>query len=169
MNRPVSLLLPLVLMAFPLAASLFAAPGDEEQVRQVMSSFVDAWNHHDMEAFGKLFAPDADFVNVVGDWLKGRQAIQVSHAYAHGTIPADTPGEPPPIYGIFRTSILRFAQIDVRFLRSDVAVVHANTELLGDARASKPRRSMATFVLTRQNGAWLIALAQNTEINRTVN
>ncbi|MGB6686976.1 MAG: SgcJ/EcaC family oxidoreductase [Terracidiphilus sp.] len=168
MNRSVSLLLPLALMVFPYAASLVAAPSDEEQVRQAVSGFAETWNRHDMEAFGRLFAPDADFVNVAGDWWKGRQAIQMRHAYAHGTIPADTPGDQPRYYGIFKTSTLRFTQIDVRFLRKDVAVAHASMELLGDARTSNPRHTLATFVLTRQNGGWLIAAAQNTEINRTV-
>jgi hypothetical protein len=59
-------------------------------------------------------------------------------------------------------------QIDVRFLGKDVAVVHASSELLGDARTPDPRRTLMTFVLTRENGGWLIAAAQNTEINRTV-
>jgi uncharacterized protein (TIGR02246 family) len=56
----------------------------------------------------------------------------------------------------------------VRFLRKDVAVAHASCELLGDARTPDPRHCMITFVLTRQDGVWLIAAAQNTEINRTV-
>ncbi len=169
MNRPLSLLLPLALMALPFAASLSAAPNDEQQVRQVVNGFTEAWNHHDMDAFGRLFAPDADFVNVAADWWKGRESIQMHHAYSHGTIPADTPGEQQRYWGIFKTSTLRFTQVDVRFLRNDVAVAHVSMELLGDARTSNPRRTLATFVLTRQNGAWLIAAAQNTESNRTVN
>jgi uncharacterized protein (TIGR02246 family) len=169
MNRPVSWFLSLVLVPVPFTASLLAAPIDELQVRRTVGGFVEAWNRHDMEAFGRLFAPDADFVNVAGDWWKGRDAIEERHAYAHGTIPADTPGDQPRYWGIFKTSTLRFTQIDVRFLRNDVAVAHVSMELLGDARTSNPRRSTATFVLTRQNGGWLIAAAQNTEINRTVN
>jgi hypothetical protein len=40
--------------------------------------------------------------------------------------------------------------------------------LRGDSRTQNPRRGVFTFVLTRQNDGWLIAAAQNTEINRTV-
>jgi hypothetical protein len=47
-------------------------------------------------------------------------------------------------------------------------VAHASWELLGDARSPNPRHGLITFVLTRQDGAWLIAAAQNTEINRAV-
>ena len=168
MNRVVGVGIFLAAIALPFVACLLAEPNDEEAVRQVVNGFVDTWNRHDMEAFGRLFAPDADFVNVAGDWWKGRQAIQERHAYAHGTIPANTPGDQARYYGIFKTSTLRFRQIDVRFLRKDVAVVHVSMELLGDTRTPNPRHTTATFVLTRQDGKWLMAAAQNTEINRTV-
>jgi len=50
-----------------------------------------------MDAFGRLFTPDADFVNVAGSWWKGRVAIQHNHAYSHGTIPTRpvSVGTPP--------------------------------------------------------------------------
>ena len=169
MNRLVSLSIFLASMALPFVVCLHAEPNDKEDVRQVVSGFAESWNRHDMEAFGRLFAPDADFVNVAGGLVE-REAgdPDCNHAYSHGTIPADTQGEPLRYYGIFKTSTLRFTQIDVRFLRKDVAVAHASCELLGDARTPNPRHTLITFVLTRQDGAWLIAAAQNTEINRTV-
>jgi uncharacterized protein (TIGR02246 family) len=158
----------LALMAFPFVSCLVAETNDERDVRQVVSGFAETWNHHDMEAFGRLFAPDADFVNVGGNWWKGRAAIQMHHAYSHGTIPADTQGGEMRYFGIFKTSTMRFTQIDVRFLPKDVAVAHVSWELLGDTRTPNPRHGLITFVLTRQDGSWLISAAQNTEINRTV-
>lgn len=162
--------LSVVLAAPLLMARVVEAPNDEEDVRKAVGGFAQSWNDHDMEAFGKLFATDADFVNVAGDWWKGRQAIQTQHAYSHGTIPADTKGfEASQMhYGIFKTSTLRFSGTDVRFLRRDVAVAHASWELLGDNRTPNPRHGFFTFVLTREDSRWLIAAAQNTEINRTV-
>lgn len=75
-------------------ASALAAPNDAEDVRSAVMGFSNSWNHHDMVAFGKLFAADADFVNVGGAWWKGRQQIQLNHAYSHGTISENSiPGE----------------------------------------------------------------------------
>jgi len=151
------------------ATCILAAPNDVEDVRNVVAAFATTWNNHDMDAFGKLFAPDADFVNVAGVRWVGRQEIQLRHAYAHGTIPENSvPGDNPAYYGIFRHSTLTFVHIDVRFLRKDVALAHVDSELVGDARTHNPRRTVLTFVVTRQNEGWLIAAAQNTEINRTV-
>jgi ketosteroid isomerase-like protein len=143
---------------------------DEEDVRKFVSGFVTAWNQHDMEAFGKLFATDADFVNVVGARWKGRESIKMHHAWSHGAIPRDTPGfeKSDPHYGIFKTTTLRFTQIDVRFLRKDVAVALVNSELVGDTRTPNPRQTVLMLVLIRQNGGWLIAAAQNTEIHGTI-
>ena len=129
---------------------------------------VEAWNRHDMEAFGKFFAPDADYVNVAGKWTKGRQAIQTNHAYLHGTIPVETPGIniPRERYGIFKTTTIRPTQIDVRFLRKDVAVAHESWEMLGDARSPRPRTGFVTLVLIQERGIWLIAAVQDTETSR---
>ena len=168
-TRASRLLAALALLTSLWPTCVLAAPNDEEDVRNVVAGFATAWNHHDMDAFGKLFAPDADFVNVAGTRWKGRQEIQLRHAYAHGTIPQNSvPDDNPVYYGIFKNSTLTLVHIDVRLLRKDVAVAHVDTELLGDARTPNPRHSVLTFVLTRQDEGWLVAAAQNTEINRTV-
>lgn len=150
------------------AGVVHAAFSDEEAVRSVVNAFPDAWNRHDMDAIGALFAEDADFVNVTGTYWKGRESIQLNHAFTHGAVPIDSAGVTVPkgIYGIFKTSTLHFKQIDVRFLRKDVAVAHIQTELLGDARTKNPRQTLVVMILTREGGRWLIAVAQNTEINR---
>jgi uncharacterized protein (TIGR02246 family) len=156
---------------FLLSTCVLAAPNDAGGVRNVVAEVAATWNRHDLHAFGKLFAPDADFVNVAGVLWTGRQSIQAQHAYSHGAIPADSAGfseEDRRYYGIFKNSTLKFDQIDVRFLRQEVAIAHANWELSGDARTQNPRRGVFMFVLDRQNAAWLIAAAQNTEINRAV-
>jgi ketosteroid isomerase-like protein len=171
-RRPSSVLAAAALLDFVLITSaLAAASNDAKDVRSAVAGFATTWNHHDLDAFGKLFAPDADFVNVTGTLWIGRQSIQAQHAYTHGVIPADSPGFSEgdrPYHGIFKNSTIKFNQVDVRFLRKDVAIAHVNWEMLGDARTQNSRRGVFLFVLTRQNPGWLIAAAQNTEIDRTV-
>ena len=57
-----------------LASCVLAAANDTEDVRNVVAAFATTWNRHDLDTFGKLFAPDADFVNVAGLWWTGRQS-----------------------------------------------------------------------------------------------
>jgi uncharacterized protein (TIGR02246 family) len=141
---------------------------DEEAVRKVVNGFAETWNRHDMNMRGALFTPDADFVNIYGTHWRGRESIQLNHAFLHGAIPADSAGVtlPKSAYGIYKASNTTLKQVDVRFLRKDVAVVHAQNELVGDARTKDPRRTLMVMVLTKENDRWLIAVAQNTEINR---
>jgi hypothetical protein len=171
MRKLSTLLAAVAVLTSLLANCVLAAQNDGEGVRKVVAGFATTWNRHDLDAFGKLFAPDADFVNVAGVLWTGRQSIQAQHAYSHGVIPPNSPGfreEDRRYYGIFKNSTLTFDQIDVRLLRNGVAIAHVNWQLLGDDRTQNPRRGVFIFVITRQNAGRLIAAAQNTEIKRTV-
>lgn len=169
-------MVPVVALLVSLSATCgLAAPKDtnelrNDDVRKAVEGFATDWNHHDMDAFGKLFAPDAEFVNVTGVIMKGREGIQMHHAWAHGAIPETTrvPGTHARNYGIFKNSTMKFDAIDVRFLRRDVALAHVKWQLLRDSRTTTPRRGVLLFVLTHGKNGWLIASGQNTEINRTV-
>jgi uncharacterized protein (TIGR02246 family) len=163
-----------LLVALNIGAVSHAAPApvpasaDERSVRDTVNGFAREWNKHDMVAFGKLFAPDADFVTVSGTWMKGRNAIYLGHAFLHAAIPQGSLfPEHARQYGLFKNSTMSFVQTDVRFLRPDVALAHVSWQLTGDPRIPL-RKGLFTFVLTKQSGRWLIASGQNTEINRTV-
>ncbi len=172
MHKLSTVLAAVTVLISPFANRVVAAQNDTEEVRTVVTGFATTWNRHDLNAFGKLFATDADFVNVAGIFWKGGKFIQAQHAYTHGAIPADSPGftkQDRPYYGIFKDSTLKFEPITVRFLCKEVAVAHVNWEMLGDSRTRDPRYGVLLFVLTREDAGWLIAAAQNTEIHRTVN
>ena len=146
-------------------------PAATGAVRQAISCFADAWNQHDMAAFGQCFAADADFVNVTAQWWKGRPAIQKNHAFMHGTIDAaDTTDVtvPPRTHGMFKASTLTFTSIEVRFVRPDSGIAHAAWQMSGDARTPEPRTGLMTLVVLNESGHWHITAVHNTEINRTV-
>ena len=94
--------------------------------------------------------------------------IQLNFAFLAGKAPADSAGVtlPKEAHGIFKTAAINFKQIDVRFLRPDVAVVHVESTLVGDTRTSNSRRSLLVMILTKEGSRWQIAVVQNTDINR---
>lgn len=142
-----------------------------DEVTRVLSCFTDSWNRHDMRAFGECFASNADFVNVTSQWWQGRDALVKNHAYLHGTIDASDTTDvriPPRNHGIFKATDWTFNSINVRFVRPDLAVVHATWRMTGDARTPEPRTGLMTLVITSDAGHWKIAAAHNTEIARTV-
>jgi len=127
---------------------------DEVGVIAVVHGIEDAWNRHDMDAFGKLFASDADFVNVRGMRWVGREEITKAHAAVHATI--------------FKTSTLKIEDTTVRFLKPDVATARSVCTLTGqmspNGQLVPSRTTILTHVLVRADGRWLIVLTQNTDI-----
>lgn len=151
------------------AGKASAAERDEEAARVAVNRFAEAWNRHDMEAFGALFAEDADFVNVTGQLWKGRKEIQRRHAYTHGALPQEAvPEAASTSYGIFKSSTYQFDRIDVRMARPNLAIAHGAWTMRGDTRTAESRRGMMTFTIARDGDNWLYEAVQNTEINRPV-
>ncbi len=127
---------------------------DQEAIRDVVAAFEDSWNRHDMEAFAELFTEDADFVNVVGLWWKGRSEIKQAHETSHANM--------------FKNSKLSISETSIRFLKPDVAVVRSEWELVGhtdpQGETLSPRKGILTNVVTEEGGRWVIVASQNTDI-----
>ena len=123
-------------------------------VTATVSSFAEAWNRHDMTAFGQLFAVDAEFVNVVGIWWKGRDAIQGAHEFTHSTM--------------FKNSRLTLEATEVRFPVKGIAIARSKWLLEGhvtpDGAALPPRRGILLNVLVQSADGWKIIDSQNTDI-----
>lgn len=125
------------------------------QIDNVINAIVESWNTHDMKLHAAQFTDDADFVNVLGMYWKGRAEIEQHHAAIHSTI--------------FRNSKLRILEHSVRELSDTVALAHVRWEMTGhDAipgvNFTEVRRGIGTVVLVEQGGQWLISAFQNTDI-----
>src|SRR5262249_7613529 len=94
-------------------------PGAEGLIREVVESFMEGWNRHDMAQHTAAFAEDTCFVDVAGTILRGRREIAEEQGKRHA--------------GRFRESTVRTLDVSTRFLRPDVAVVHHSWEMRGDA------------------------------------
>ena len=127
---------------------------DQEAIRDVVAAFEDSWSRHDMETFAELFTEDADFVNVVGLWWKGRPEIKQAHENSHATM--------------FKNSNLSIPETSIRFLRPNVAVGRSVWELVGhtspQGETLSPQNGILTNVVTEEGGRWAIVASQNTDI-----
>jgi uncharacterized protein (TIGR02246 family) len=123
----------------------------DAEIRRVQMRQQEAWNRHDARAYAALFTEDADCVNVVGWWWKGRRQIEERLTAGYALV--------------FRESILTIDDVQVRFLTANMAVAHVHWSMIG-ARTPpgipEPRVGIQTQVLQKRGGKWLIAAFQNT-------
>lgn len=128
------------------------------EVTQVVHAFSESWNRHDMNAFAELFAPDAEFVNVVGLWWKGREEIRKAHEFTHATM--------------FRNSRLTISSVSVRFPAESIAIARSRWVLEGhvspEGEPLPARTGVLLNVLARTSGKWSIIDSQNTDIIEAV-
>jgi uncharacterized protein (TIGR02246 family) len=125
-----------------------------DQVIAIVSAFEEAWNQHDMAAFADLFAPDAEFVNVVGIWWKGRESIRKAHEFTHSSM--------------FKHSRLRILSTEVRFPVEDIAIARSRWSMEGhvgpDGEALPQRHGILLSLLRRSSDSWTVIDSQNTDI-----
>ena len=127
---------------------------DEKGIKQVLTAFVEAWNHHDAKAFSMVFAEDADFTNVRGMSAHGRAEVEKFHA--------------PRFATKFKDSNQKIAEIRIRFITPDVAAVDARWEMTGakgpDGQDIPLRKGLLNFIMTRSSGQWLIMIMHNMDL-----
>jgi uncharacterized protein (TIGR02246 family) len=125
--------------------------GDETAIRANVKQMETGWNTKSGAEFAKPFAEDSDYVVINGMHVKGRAAIAQGHQQIFDTI--------------YKDSNVTLVVEQIRFLRVDIAVVHAQTTLKvkqGDATGEYKGR--ITMILTKTGDKWEIAAFQNTPI-----
>lgn len=139
------------------AGSPSAASGratDIEAIAAIETQWETAWNKHDVAAMVRLFAPDADVINLAGEWFKGRDAFAKSLEGLHSAK--------------VKESVWRIEQIQTRFLTPEIAIVHVYFNSSGernpDGTPMPPRRGIFTRVETKRRGQWIIVASQATKI-----
>jgi len=151
----VALALPLVCMA---AAGAAEAPGnrdDEAAIKNVIVQMTEGFNKHDAEASTRMYQPDADFVSVRGEMGLGREAAEKTLRRIFETRA--------------KTAALKTEQVQIRFIRPDVALAHVTNELSGlvaaDGQNLPSHRELSLRVFVKDDGMWRLASFQNTMLN----
>jgi uncharacterized protein (TIGR02246 family) len=143
----------LALWLFIASSTLNAtAQTDDEVVRKLPQMFCDAWAKHDGHQLATIMAEDVDFVTVGAHWFHGRGDFEKYHSRL--------------LSGRFREATLTLLQTEVRFLQSDMAVVHWSWKIDGDKNFDgtprQRRYGMMTMVAKKRGAAWQVIVAQNT-------
>jgi len=139
----------LIFLFFAMIQPVYAQSADEAAIRDNVKQLETGWNTKNGAAFAKPFAEDADYVVINGRVLKGKEEIATSHQRIFDTV--------------FKDTKLALTVKQVRFLRPDVAVVHASGHRDGPTE-ELTQGAMMTFIMTKGQQGWTIAAFQNTAV-----
>ena len=147
-----------VLASPALADSVKARAADEAAIRKLVAEQTEAWNRSDAAAWSKDFAPEAEFINIVGTVFSGRAEIQKRHAFVFDTL--------------FKGSRTQVTVSRVAFLGNEVAVVdmeHLVTGYGGLPPGVQPTESgvlktRMRYVMRKTGKKWEIFAGQNTDV-----
>ena len=123
-------------------------------IEGIAAKLAAAWNRYDAQAFGAVFAEDAEFTNVFGMAVKGRAGIEALHA--------------PLFKTIFSDSTLTVTESRIRLIRPDVASVDVKWKMTG---ARDPlgnpwpeREGLLNWIATKHRDGWLIDVSHNMDL-----
>jgi uncharacterized protein (TIGR02246 family) len=129
-----------------------AAEDESPAIMKLIDGFTDSFNQHDAHAVAMWFTEDADFINIAEMTSHGRKDIE-----AHFV---------PLFTGRLKNSHRTYTLKTIRFLAPAVASVTMNYELAtidASGNVAPPRKGLYDWVVTKQNGRWLINILHESE------
>jgi uncharacterized protein (TIGR02246 family) len=120
---------------------------DHDSIASCIAAFADALNRRDAGALASLFAADAEFVNIFGNRMRGRDGIEAGHRQAFA--------------GPLANARVELGAPEVRALGSDavVCLVPWTRSALGEGLP--PGEGVFTMVLGRTGADWTFLHAHN--------
>jgi uncharacterized protein (TIGR02246 family) len=126
-------------------------PEVKAAVSELMGRLGEAWERGDGQAYGSLFAEDAQYVTAPGERLLGREPIADSHQRIFDTI-------------FQGTKLGRGYPVTYRSITPEVVLVEGSGAVLfpGEREQDVPPNGLMTMVVAKQRDGWRIVSFQNT-------
>jgi uncharacterized protein (TIGR02246 family) len=138
---------------------------DERTLRSIVSACEAAWNAGDAAGFCATMADDIDFINVVGQYYKGREDVERRHRHIFDTV--------------YKGSRVNFAVESIRFLGTEAALVFIKARLIAKVAVSdvaavdtaarirdenQESHARPTMIFGKIDGSWRMVAWQNTNV-----
>lgn len=146
----------LLLLAVLSCSIAFATQSDDEAViKTIVQSMQEGWNKKDGAGFAEGFAPQHDYINILGLYLPN--ARKEGNARAHQQL-FDT---------VYKDTDLQLRVAKFKFLTPDIALVHilGHTHPAGKSE-EKRQEIVISGIFKRQDASWQIIAFQNTPVQQ---
>lgn len=121
----------------------------DRELRDLFDRMCAAWTAGDAQAYGDCFTEDSDYVSYDGTHARGRSSMVGNHDRLFA--------------GVLAGSALVGHVESIRYLRPDVAVLHATGSVRMPWRSELPRRRLSrqTLVAVNTHDGWRVAALHN--------
>lgn len=131
---------------------------DNQLLKNVVESLMNAWDAKDPKAFSDNFTSDAIFTNVLGDVAEGKEAIEQMHIF--------------PFNGPLKEAYQTYIITHIKWLSSEASLVDLrwegyNQKAPGSEQILPPRKGLISLIITFEEGEWKIAAGYNTDYTGT--
>lgn len=125
---------------------------DDAEITALWSRACDAWTSGDADAYGETFTAEVDYVPFDGSLVRGRRSVVDSHDRL--------------FRGVLSGSALVGHVESIRYVNTDVAIVHTLGSVLMPWRSKLPKRRLSrqTVVAVRTGEGWRFAAFHNTRV-----
>lgn len=124
---------------------------------RLVTKWEQFWNQHNMDSMGTLLQNDVDFINVAGQWLKGKKETVAVHKERHEVV--------------FKNSVWTTDSVKIKYIKPDLAIMHIGWGITGDVDPDgsiRPlRHGIFTWVVTKTKQEWLILAVHNVNIRES--
>lgn len=134
-------------------------PSSERAIQEIIFNQTESWQRKDASAWARDFAESATFINVRGDLVRGRSAIEAIHRFIFA--------------GVYKNSPCSTAIDGILYPAPNIAVVDTTNEVT-NFEALPPGltptapglfRTRMKLIIVNEQGTWKILAAQNTAIS----
>ena len=123
--------------------------GAENIAKELIGRLEQAWNEADGRAFGEPFTADADFVDIRGEYHRGREEIAAGHQAIFDSI--------------YKGSTVNYQLMQARDLLDGVILAHSTAVLeVPMGPLAGEHGAVQSLVLVRDGDEWKIAGFHNT-------
>jgi len=133
------------------------SPKDMSELHNLVTKWDRYWNLHNMDSTGTLMRENVDFVNVAGQWLKGKKEAVAVHKERHQVV--------------FKNSVFKSDSIHIKYVKPDLAIMHIHWGITGDVdpdgKPRPPRQGIFTWVATKEKDQWLLLAVHNVNTRET--
>lgn len=154
-----SRLMPVALIAgltLALATKEAAATPPDQTPQAAVSAIFAAWNTKDPQTFGSVFPPDAEYTDVVGNYVRGPQAIAELHVF--------------PFTRLFSGATLTLTELRDRTITPDWSSLDAHWRVTGHTTpVGEPLpewTGVMHIVANQRDGQWLPVIVHNVDLTK---